>query len=332
MSVKIRSLKQQLQYTVSKNEKIGTPKRTDKMNPQNLTKSLFGVHRVEDIRKLASTFAKFLKEHHPEVRLVTQITPEMAQEFIHERAFLGDGWTISTGLERESQLHVLSQLARQTFQGCKDFAAGITAEYKRGEPVRVLRFVEEHVEAVKNSFLARGSRSAGYDAVEIAARVGLRSEGCAYLKPECIELDKRRIFVTREMAKGGRERYVPIQDEDYEYFRALKERTAGREYCLGVQPESLSRAVRREMKRITVEVDGVAKTLDELYPGTTLHAIRKYWANKRYINLLAERGVEPASPKYDVDCRAVWEIVRRELGHGKALRMDLFLTYVGEVN
>lgn len=315
MSGKIRSVNQQIQHAISTHAKIGMPKRTDKMNPQNETKYIYGLERIEDLRQLARTFSQFLKEHHPEARFAREITSEMVQEYIHERAFLGEGWGKPTALEMVSRFRVLSQLVHQTYARCNDFAAGIKPEFKRGEAIRTDGFTQEQLDALKESFLAHRNSPSGFYAVEIGSRVVLRSAGCAFLRPNCIDLERRIIHVTKEMAKGGRERDIPIQEEDFSFFKSLKERTEGQVYCLGVQPESLNRSVRREMKKVVVEVNGVTKTLSEAHPFDALHAVRKYWTHKRYLGLLAEREIEPASPKFDLDCRAVWEIVQLELGH-----------------
>lgn len=162
------------------------------------------------------------------------------------------------------------------------------------------------------------SRSFAKDAIEITARCGLRVDEVAHLKREHIDLERKTLFVSGEGAKNGRERTVPIRDQDLPYFRDLLNRHTSEGYLTTVKADSINKAIRRYMQDTR---DDKGFLLSEKYPKETQHAIRKLYATER---MKEERGQEPLADKKEE--MKHWDKVSHELGHGNG-REDLYKTY-----
>lgn len=162
-----------------------------------------------------------------------------------------------------------------------------------------------------------GSRSFAKDAIEITYRSGLRVNEVAHLKREDIDLQKKTIYVSREGAKNGRARVVPIQDKDLKYYKELLDRSPQNGYLTNITGDSINKAIRRAMNA-TRDDRGVS--LGDKYKQTE-HAIRKLYATNR---MREERGIEPLKDrKEEMKC---WDKVSKELGHGEG-RINLYRVY-----
>lgn len=161
-------------------------------------------------------------------------------------------------------------------------------------------------------------RSFSKDAIEITARIGLRVDEVAHLRREDINIQDKTVFVSREGAKNGKERTVPIRDKDINYFKDLLDRYTNEGYLTSINAKSLSKNIRRYMTQ-TKDKDGVL--LSDKYKNTTEHAIRKLYATERMKEL---RGNAPLENEKEEMKK--WNVVSEELGHGKG-RKNLYNTY-----
>lgn len=332
MSRKNHSLRNQANYAISKVVKFGSSKKADRLNDDcNHESMLYGIHRTEDLRDTSNALARHLNENFPEIQKWHDVRPEHVQDFLNTRALReGRGWSKRTCEEMISRMCKLYEIFREGLSIRNEFSEGLEVVYKHEKPVRNKAMKPEHLELIRASFRDRGSRSAGWTAVEITMRTGVRIDEDACLRPEEINIENAVLHISGEGAKNGKARSVPIQPEHMDFFRKLREDTWGKDYCLGgVKAGSLNKSIREEMKRITVEHNGVQQTLSDIYPNSTNHAIRKLWARQRYFGLLKEEGIQSEHPRECPKCRKIWGIVQKELGHEKSLRKDLFTTYIG---
>lgn len=302
--MKIRTIKNQLNYAITQNTRIGESKRAYKSNPNNDKQGqVFSVQYAENLRDTANQFSKFMQEKHPEIRLANDIKAAHVQEWVNEKSPM---WSQKTIDNKVSQMGVLFQQMGNTF-GRKDIALDIEKPVcTKAHTIRDKAMDKEDLQRIRKEMQNRTTEAR--TAVEIAARCGLRSKEIARLHSDCINLDKG-VLEVREGAKNGRNRDVPIRPQDRAYFEELKANTRGQYVCKGVSEDSLNMGLRRVMEHLEIS---------DKYPKTGIHAIRKLYATER---MREERETGK-------DERKAWETVQQELGHGKEYRQALYNVYV----
>lgn len=302
MSKKCRSLRQQINYAISENCRIGHSKRAEQGTD---TGYVYSVQYAENLRDTAKNFANYMKVEHPEIRWVRDIRSEHLQEWIDTRC---KNWTKATLDNHISRIKIIKKQIDRTYK--------IDTEWNINSPVQVNKrkvrdIAMEREDYNKLQEFLDGSKSVAKYAVAITARTGLRIKEVARLKVENINLNKMVIEV-REGAKNGKYRDVRIRPADKEYFTTLRQELAGQEYvCNGVTEDSINKAIRRALQKLG---------LDEKYEKTTNHAIRKMFAQDYYY-YLRDMGF---------DKKTAWNAVQLNLGHGLTYRQSLFDTYIGK--
>lgn len=302
--MKIRTIKNQFNYAISQNTRIGESKRAYKNNQNNDKKGqVFSIQYAENLRDTANQFSNFLNTNYPQIRLVNDVKTEHVQAWIDEKAPM---WSQKTIDNKVSQMQVIFTQLGNTFNR-KDVELNIVKPHtEKAHTVRDKAMSREDLQLIRDEMQNRTTEAK--KAVEICARCGLRAKEISRLHSSCINLDKGVIEV-REGAKNGRNRDVPIRPQDRLYFEQLKAETQGQYVCKGVSEDSLNKGIRRVMECI-----GIA----DKYPDTSIHAIRKMYATER---MEEER-------KNNQGERKAWEVVQHELGHGRGFRQDLYNTYV----
>lgn len=257
--------------------------------------------------------SNWLKEAHPEIKEVREIAPEHIQEWINDRS---EHWTQKTLENHLCHIKYLEEQAQRAFgkDNVKfyktDFERPKTKESERDKAMSDKDFLR-----LRETF--KDSRTFAKDAIEITYRSGLRVNEVAHLKREDINLENKTIYVSREGAKNGRSRIVPIRDKDLQYYKDLLERNQQEGYLTNIKADSINKAIRRAMKDTR---DEKGETLDHKYKQTE-HAIRKLYATNR---MREERGLEPLTDKKEeMKC---WDKVSKELGHGEG-RINLYKVY-----
>lgn len=304
---KKHSLKSQLNHAISGAYKQAS-KRGDRANPEiDHTKNLYSVRRTEDLRGLADSFAKFMKENHPEIKWAKDITRVHVQEYIKDRE---NQWSERTALEKISQFKKLEVIVNDRFNCRAEFSRDLEVSPKK---VSTRDRAMEKADFDKVREEAQRSQSPARDGLELGYRFGLRACEVVGLQGKEIDLERGVLHLTD--TKGGKHRDVPIRERDREFARDLKER-AGDGLCVPLKQDSYQRQLRRYMDRAGV---------GDKYPNTTEHAIRKLYVRERMEEL---RGPEKADPRTDDRERKAWETVQQEIGHGEKFRSALYNTYV----
>ena len=315
---KVRSLNQQIQYAITQHIAFGQSKHADKRNSQTATDNkIYSINRTEDLRETTKAFCRYMKERHPDVRMVRDIRAEHVQAYIAHKAPV---WTERTAREVASRFHKLDKLVSITYRGTREFSRDIAPKYEKAHKIRDKAMGKEHFDKLRESFA--NSRSVGRDAIEITARCGLRVSEVACLRTQDINLERGTLYVRREGAKNGRERYVPIREQDRAFFADLRDKSLahiGGYVCKGSGANTINKAIRREMGKITLD-DG--RTMAAHYVKTTEHAIRKMYATERMVEI---RGAEQLEDR-KAEMRA-FDIVSCELGHGEN-RHELYKDYI----
>lgn len=308
--MKKRSLERQFTHAICTCMHLGESKRQYRMDHHGSTeRRLFSIDNVNKLRGTTKQLANFIDREYPGVIFAKDITNEMLQRWLDSNR---NNWSKATMYEKASQLKVIFKLVECCYK-CYPVCDPFTLELPEIAPMkkRSVMIKEEHLIMIRNSFEERDSKSVARIGVELAMRFGLRAKESSCLSPENIDIANMKIHIV-EGAKNGKKRDVPIRPKDLEYARALKVMTNGQRYvCGGSSRDVINLGIRREMKRLGIDVE---------YPDTTTHAIRKFYAVERYSEEL-DRGLDEIS---------AWEIVQKELGHGDKFRLPLFRAYIQE--
>ena len=301
-----RSIKNQMHHAISTAVAFGQSKRS--ALPDDRANKVYSIGRADDLRATAKSFAGWLQVNHPEIRWVKDIQQDHVREYLDAKK---SSWSVRTLGERCGQMGKIGLICHNAFGAGWD-RVDVSPAADCRQQVRNVTMSKDHLAALRESF--RGSSSAGATGLEIAARCGLRSAECAALRGKDIDLVKQQIYVSREGAKNGRERYVPIRPKDMAYFAGLRAETGEGYCCKGVSAEGINHTIRGHMRDLGIS---------EQYPTSTIHSIRKAYAQERMAEL---RGPDPL-PERAAEIKA-WDTVSHELGHGDG-RLDLYNVYVG---
>ncbi|KAF5070259.1 Phage integrase family protein [anaerobic digester metagenome] len=159
------------------------------------------------------------------------------------------------------------------------------------------------------------NNSNGYGKIglQIAKITGMRAEEICKLKYKDIQMGENtaRVRVVDGKGKRTREIYVTKINEVNYLKNLISSATDLNTRICAIQSNSLNRAIRRAMKAVEV---------DKRYTDTTIHSIRKMYAQERY-NELREHGQTPIQ---------AWNQVCKCLGHGEN-RQDLMKVYLSNI-
>lgn len=146
---------------------------------------------------------------------------------------------------------------------------------KENTKIRNVSMSHEDFAKLQNSF-ANSSSSAKY-AIELSGRCGLRVSECSKLQGRDIVLNGDNSYINVKNSKGGRSRQVPINKSDMAYFTELKEQFGDTtQRICPAQPNSINKAINRHMQQIG---------LDKKYKDTSIHSLRKMYAQDQFNNL-----------------------------------------------
>lgn len=309
---RVRSLSAQMNYCISECFCGGVSKRADRKNGVDLSARVYSVGTAEGLRDTVKNICNFMKEKHPEVKLVKEIKNEHIKEWINERE---SKWSDKTLKEQISRVGKLSEICMKTYGVELDWKIEMPERVK-GHNIKKIREIamdKADLLLLKDDLSQKRRSENALRAVELASRCGLRSKEIARLRTDCIDIENKCIHIV-EGAKNGKKRDVPIRKKDLPYFEDLKNTCMyfnNNEYVTeGISEDSLNKAIRRSLQRLN---------LDNKYKNTTIHSIRKSYATERYNEeLKRNKGDE----------RKSWEKVQEELGHGSRFRQELFNTYI----
>jgi len=376
---KNRSLPHQLTYAVINSSKTGIPKKQFKQQWWDLDRKLrdgkitfeewleqksqiwfvpsrgdyfhnFGFKKgyKDNLIEFAKQFGRYLKEIYG-VRNAYEITPEMAQSFINEKA---KTCGIKTLITYCSYVKALNLCCAKTY-GLKkynfNFARGIKV------PENAEHFGKRKL-AVKNEdynrlidYLERNSQSRGVVAIKLARNYGLRVSELAklrykhiivnneipkYFNREHFIIDKSPYgaYIIIEKSKGGRHRVIPaLTKEQFELLKQIKEEQFKEnkdkeDLIVGLKRDSINTFLRRAFRKLNMH--------EYIENSVNIHGLRKARAKELFLTKFKEYYKE--SKENNLKKRVVNALERaggyanRYLGHSSD-RMDLLLTYVYRV-
>ena len=296
-----RNLRYQFLHAIESNFKEGMSKHSIKQAGQMNGTRIFSYSDRNNLIGLSSNFCTYMKENYPEVKMVKDINSNHIQGFLNSKASTCSSATLK---QYESKFNKLEKVVNNTYHCHANYKGFSTPHGVNATKIRNSSMSKSDFKKLENSF--SNSKSSAKVAIQLTARAGLRVSECTKLQGRDIDLNKGVIRVID--GKGGRDREVPIREQDRQYFTVLKSQYRDMERVCPVHSDSINKAISREMERIGIKSN---------YEDTSIHAIRKMYAQEQY-DAYREQGME---------INQALGAVSVDLGHGEQ-RIQLMKEYV----
>ena len=317
-----KNLKAQLNYAVKscflgnehQNGGHGSSKHSDKATGQQNGKiySWSSFHARQDT---ACQFASFVRENYPNVKEARQLTSEMAESFLLSKA---NTCTTETLDCYRSNLASLGENINRTYSSARvDLAVKKITGTNSGQESRCKAMSDNHITMLKDSYRPG---STGHTAITLATATGCRASELVRLKNESIEIKSSNhatVFV--KSGKGGRDRTIQITEPSaVANLSAIKSATAPGASILSCKAGSVQKSINRHLSTLK---DENGSSLKSQYSHTSVHAIRKNWAQKEY-DRYRENHTKQESLDY-VSC---------QLGHGEGRDLATLQRYISNIH
>lgn len=299
-----RNLKYQFLNAINSNFKEGMDKHSIKKEGKMNGTRIFSFGDRKNLIDVASNFSNYMKENYPEIKMVKDINSNHVQSFLNSKSATCSQKTLE---QYATKFNKLEKIVNNTYNTNANFKGFAVPSAKENTKIRNVAMSKEDFKKLQQGFA--NSSSSAKTAIELSARAGLRVSETTKLQGRDINLSKGTIKV--KDGKGGRDREVKIRPEDKQFFADLKASVGDRERVCPVQPDSINKAVQRQMERV-----GIANK----YQDTSIHSIRKMYAQEQYVRY-REQGMEIN--------QALGE-VSKDLGHSEN-RLELMKEYVLDI-
>lgn len=266
-------MKQQLTYAVRQSSAIGQSKHADKgMGREGVRHDgrSYSYAALNGRLDTAKNFAGFMQREYPEITKAVNIKVEHINSFLTEKAMTVNNDTLKTYAsnlrslvkEVEKCYHTNLQIKKNDI---------ITPKVER-EPWRTHPMSAPDIERLHGSFK---SGSTGDRAMILSHATGARAEEICTIRKEDIHINGDTAMV-RITGKGGRTREVYVRDtSEIVKLNEIRANTPPGGRICPIKVDSLHRSVERHMKDIGI---------NEQYKYTSIHAMRKEWAQRTYDN------------------------------------------------
>lgn len=267
----MRSMKQQLTYAVRQSSAIGQSKHADKgLGKSGLRHDgrSYSYASLNGKLDTAKNFANFLQREFPEITKAVDIRAEHMNAFLQEKAVTVNNDTLKT---YASNLRSIAKEIRNCYHTDLHIKKNdiITPVVDR-EPWRTHPMSAPDIKRLHDSFKPG---STGDRAMILSHATGARAEEICTIKREDIKIDGNTATVTIK-GKGGRTREVYVKDalEVAKLDRIRLQTPQGGRIC-PIKVDSLHRSVERHMQAVGIK---------DQYKYTSIHAMRKEWAQRTY--------------------------------------------------
>ncbi len=316
-----KNLKAQLNYAVQSCFKgnsrqsggFGASKHSDMAAGQKNGKiySWSSYHNRVDV---ACQFAAYVREHHPEVREARQLTPEMAEGFLLSKASTCTTETLDC---YRSNLASLGENINRTYSSAHvDLKVGKVVGTTANQETRCKAMTDAHIVALRDSYKPG---STGHTAVTLASIAGCRASEIVRLRPEHIEIKSSSyatVFIRG--GKGNRDRTIQIRDaQGVAQLATIKASAREGERLVNCKTGSIQKSLNRHMSKLS---DGSGGSLKSIYRMTSIHAIRKNFAQKMF-----DRHRENHTRQESLD------YVSAQLGHGAGRDLATLQRYIQNI-
>ncbi len=248
---------------------------------------------------LASCFSAYMKQTHPQIREVRQVTPEHVQGFLAAKSETATQATLS---QYNSRFAKLERLVNDSYKSCNvDFhSVVVPASTKGSGKVRTQMLAASDYQTLLNSTTNTNLRNA----LVLSYTCGLRAAECSKLQGKDWNAESGTLNIVD--SKGKRSRLVKCPPQHVSAVSAIMSSTQGR--VCDCQTESLQKAFRRQL--------AVCDLADQYKVGA-FHSARRAYATNMYKECRAQ----------GMSVQSSLSAVSKSLGHG-ANRNDLMKQYI----
>lgn len=316
-----KNLKAQLNYAIQtsfkgnaqQNGGFGASKHSDMATGQKNGKiySWSSYHSRVDV---ACQFASFVKANYPEIKNANQLTSDVAEAFILSKA--GTCTTETLDCYR-SNLASLGENINRTFKSAKvDLSVQKVAGTTANSESRCKAMTSSDISALKDSYRPG---STGHTAVTLAEATGCRASELVRLQGKHIEIQSSTSAKVMVLGgKGGRDRMITIADPaSVSALANIKATVADDQRILNCKSGSIQKSINRHMQKLT---NSEGKSLKSEYKSTSIHAIRKNFAQKEF-----DRYRETHTRQESLD------YVSAQLGHGEGRDLATLQRYIANI-
>lgn len=248
---------------------------------------------------LASGFSEYMKQEHPNIKEIRQISPDHVQGFLATKSSTATQATLN---QYGSRFAKLERLVNDSYKSCSvDFhSVVVPSSSKCSGKVRNQMLSATDYQTMLNNTINTNLRNA----LVLSYCAGLRASECSKIKAS--DWHAGRGTLTIVDSKGKRSREIQVPKQHIPAVDAVMSSSQGR--ICNCQTESLQKAFRRQL---------TACGLADTYKAGAFHMTRKAYAT----NLYRECRNQGMSVQSSLST------VSRSLGHG-ANRNDLMKQYI----
>lgn len=282
---------------------FGVSKHSDKIAGQKAGK-IYSYETYQNRKDIAKEFSKFMKEHHPEVKMAKDLNQLHAVEFVAKKSTEVNTNTLNN---IRSQMKGLADNINHTFKSCNVNFDTLPMQGVSNESVKTVSMSSKDYKTLIQSYNDPLSKTGAVGAQVIWAS-GLRAHEVCNLKGSDIKIENGKATVHVEQGKGGRMRDVEVSDpERVQTLEQIKNYYGDSRVC-DVKARSLEANISRHLKQATTEQN---------YKYNACHSIRKEYSQETYDQLKSQGYSQEEA----------WGQVCEKLGHSSD-REALFKVYI----
>jgi len=301
-----KNLKHQFIHAIEDNFNEGMDKHSMKANGVRNDGKIFSYSDRSNLIDLACNFSNFMKENYKDIRQVKEVRADHIQSFLNQKSNECSNATLK---QYQSKFNKLEKVVNNTYSINVKYKGYQLPLSEENTKIRNTSMSPDDFKKLENVFA--NSKSYGKIAIQLTARCGLRVSEVTKLQGRDIRISDNVIHI--EDGKGGRNRDIPIREEDKEYFANLKANIGDMERVCPVRSDSINKAIDRAMK---------GKGIRNKYNATNIHSIRKMYAQREFNRYRINEGM---------DIKQALRAVSALLGHGDD-RLELMKQYVLDIH
>ena len=250
MMGKIRSIKQQINYAISKNFKEKVKKRDYKLaNGYDMSNKIFSYSEMYRLKDTARDLNNFLKENEIKRDYVIEITNEDIKKFLESKIETCTQQTLNT---YTNSLYKIQKAINNTYNSELSWSKSVKAPQTNVSNKSEKRGVESVIsnyDYKKIVKYAKENRSESGDAIRLQREIGVRVEEIVDIKKENINFEKKEILITN--SKGGKRITKKIKNIDL--VKAILEKNYDEKFLFSVKSSSINRYLNRVQDKLCLE-------------------------------------------------------------------------------
>ncbi len=306
--ISMKNMHQQLSYAVGNCKAIGQKKHNAPKDVKHDGRSYsYSAHNAR--METAKQFGRWMERTHPEIVMAKDIKEEHINQWLQEKAKSCRNDTLQS---YASNMRCISKMVGKTFGSSLVDPNMIITPHNESKAARTVPMAAEHIQALQASY-KDGSDSSAYRAIQLAHATGARVSEVVKLKASNITFKANGTATVSIIGgKGGRNRVVDVKDKQdvANLMQLCKEQPVGR--FVPAAAESVNRSINRHLQQLELKSN---------YSHTSVHAIRKEWAQRMYDQYRLDHN------KY-----AAIRYVNEQLGHGADRDVKLLSRYVANIH